>query len=111
VCGKHKHRSYQCWYRKEANDVNNNLIAMVTKANHVTSESVWWLDTRVTVHISKDISLFKTYKVIDDGTAVKMCNNIQTKVLEKKNHRHCQKLATPFTNGQRAHDVDPPLHK
>jgi hypothetical protein len=84
VCGKHGHRSYQCRYRKEeANAVNEDLVATVTEANHVTSESGWWLDTGATIHISKDRSLFKTYEVIDDGTEVKMGNNIRTKVIGK----------------------------
>jgi hypothetical protein len=40
VCGKHRYRSYQCQYRKEeANVVNENLVATVMGANHMTFES------------------------------------------------------------------------
>jgi len=59
------------------------LWTKVTKANHVTSENGWWLDTGATIHISKDRRLYKTYEVIDDGIEVQMGYNIRTKVIGK----------------------------
>jgi hypothetical protein len=71
VCGKDRHHSYQYRYRKEkANTVNKGLVATVTKVKHVTPKSGWRLDIGAIIHISKDISLFKRYEVIDDETQV-----------------------------------------
>lgn len=56
--------------------MNEDLVATVIEANHVTSESGWWLDSSATIYISKDRSLFKIYEVIDDGTELKMGNNM-----------------------------------
>jgi hypothetical protein len=45
----------------------------------------WWYDTRATIHISYDKSLFKTYHEIDGDQEIQMGNDVRSKVIGKRN--------------------------
>ena len=56
-------------------EVDDNLVAGVTKTNLVSNVKGWWIDTGATRHICGDKNMFSEYKQIDDGEKLYMGNS------------------------------------
>ncbi|KAL5551476.1 hypothetical protein UlMin_001652 [Ulmus minor] len=106
-CGKKGHRISDCKFRKNGSSKkedntsntenvvenhNEELVAMVSKMQvgmitelnmAATKSSNWWLDSRATIHVCNDKSMFSTYKEMKDDEVVLMGNHISPKVLRK----------------------------
>ena len=74
MCGKPRHFARECRHCKgqtnEANaiSIEDEIVTAVSEIMAIESKTPgWWCDTCATVHVSYDISLFKTYKEVNDG--------------------------------------------
>ncbi|GAA0150963.1 hypothetical protein LIER_09785 [Lithospermum erythrorhizon] len=67
------------------NNEQEDYVVMVTEVNMTTAESQssWWLDFVVTIHVCNNKEMFKTLKEIDAQEVVIMRNNAGAKVLGK----------------------------
>ncbi|GKA23908.1 hypothetical protein Tco_0709941, partial [Tanacetum coccineum] len=53
----------------------SNVIAMISEVNLVGSNnSGWWVDTGATRHVCADISMFHSFRVVDNGEKLYMGN-------------------------------------
>ena len=43
---------------------------MISEINVLEDNNAWWIDSGATKHVCKDRSLFKSYKVMDDGSVL-----------------------------------------
>ena len=104
VCGKPGHKAQDCRYRKDQNvgrtnqaninEVDDNLVAIVTEINMVSNVRGWWIDTGATRHICGDKNLFSEFKQIIDGEQLYMGNSSASKVEGKGN------VMLKFTSGK-----------
>ena len=104
VCGKLGHKAQDCRHRKDGNnihtnqaninEVDENLVAVVSEINMVSDVKGWWVDTGATRHICGDKNLFSEYKQISDGEKLYMGNSSTSKVEGKGN------VMLKFTSGK-----------
>ena len=104
VCGKPGHKAQDCRYRKDQNvartnqaninEVDDNLVAIVTEINMVSNVRGWWIDTGATRHICGDKNLFSEFKQIIDGEQLYMGNSSASNVEGKGN------VMLKFTSGK-----------
>jgi hypothetical protein len=52
--------------KEQANNVEENLVAVISEVNMVVNASGWWVDTGATRHICGEKNLFKTYEKVGD---------------------------------------------
>jgi hypothetical protein len=69
--------------KEYANNVEENLIAVISEVNMVINDSSWWVDTGATRHICRERNLFKKYEKVDEEIELYMGNSTITKVVEK----------------------------
>jgi hypothetical protein len=58
--------------KEQANNVEENLIAIISEVNIVINDSSWWVDTGATRHIYRDRNLFKKYEKVDGEIELKV---------------------------------------
>nr|GMD20789.1 zinc finger, CCHC-type [Ipomoea batatas] len=61
-------------------DSTTMFIVMISEICVMQTDDSWWVDTRATRHICKDINLYKIYKSLDDGPSLYMGNDSMMKI-------------------------------
>ena len=81
------------------------IVAMVSKLNidmitelnmaDATKDNDWWYDSGATIHVCKNLSLFKSYEKVSDDSKVLMGNHNASTVVGKGT------IELEFTSGKR----------
>ncbi|RVW66000.1 Retrovirus-related Pol polyprotein from transposon TNT 1-94 [Vitis vinifera] len=101
VCGKPGHYARECRFRKDqkgvvVNAIDEEIIATLSDVCVVQGKvQGWWYDTCVTVHVTYDKSLFKTFEDAKGDQEVQMGNEGKSKVLGKGT------IEVVFTSGKK----------
>nr|GMC52875.1 zinc finger, CCHC-type [Ipomoea batatas] len=82
--GKGKGKAYvKCWvcngphFKKDCEVWKKRKAQMEGKSSgdHGQTDDSWWVDTRATRHVCKDINLYKVYKSLENGPSLYMGND------------------------------------
>jgi hypothetical protein len=80
--------------KEQANNVEENIVVVISEVNMVVNASGWWADTGATRHICGEKNLFQTYEEVGDEIELYMGNSTTTKVVLKG------KVELKFTSGK-----------
>jgi hypothetical protein len=75
-CGKRGHFKDYCFLKKkqQASD-SKEFVAMISEIFMLEEDRSWWIDSCATKHICKDMSLFKSFEIVEDGCVLFMGNS------------------------------------
>ncbi|KAL4025369.1 hypothetical protein IC575_013758 [Cucumis melo] len=69
-CNKSGHLARNCRNRSrpaaQANQIEDELVAMISEVNVIGGSEGWWLDTGASRHVCHDLSLFRKYNEVKD---------------------------------------------
>jgi len=75
-CGRGGHFKDYCFLKKkqQASD-SKEFVAMISEIFMLEEDRSWWIDSCATKHICKDMSLFKSFEIVEDGCVLFMGNS------------------------------------
>nr|KAJ0217786.1 hypothetical protein LSAT_V11C300105360 [Lactuca sativa] len=67
---------------KKQQGQNSNYIYVISEAFYVQDDNVaWWVDSGAISHVCKDLYWFKDFQPIEDGSVVKLGNNLVSEIV------------------------------
>jgi hypothetical protein len=75
-CGKRCHfKDYYFLKKKQQASDSKEFVAMISEVFMLEEDRSWWIDSCATKHICKDMSLFKSFEIVEDGCVLFMGNS------------------------------------